>query len=111
MAQLRFRKTITLIVNTFTLTGGARFNNNGYSMRLWAENKGSSSASVVVVKHSLTADVFSRGTVEVSSGQGAINGRYGHGCHFKTTDGKIINNDLSCPVETLNYGKLFCSEN
>lgn len=100
--SITLSKDTTLIVNTFTLNGGARFNNNGYSMRLWAENKGSSSASVVV-KYSLTADVFSRGTVEVSSGQGVINGRVTAFDVTLSPDGKIINNDLSCPVETSDY--------
>ncbi|WP_299126711.1 DUF6701 domain-containing protein [uncultured Vibrio sp.] len=100
--SITLSKDTTLVVNTFTLNGGARFNNNGYSMRLWAENKGSSSASVVV-KHSLTADVFSRGTVEVSSGQGVINGRVTAMDVTLKPDGKIINNDLSCPIETSDY--------
>ncbi|MCZ8501849.1 hypothetical protein O9853_13865 [Vibrio lentus] len=107
--SITLSKDTTLIVNTFTLNGGARFNNNGYSMRLWAENKGSSSASVVV-KHSLTADVFSRGTVEVSSGQGVINGRVTAFDVTLSPDGKIINNDLSCPVETSDYEVILSPE-
>ncbi|MFA0053868.1 DUF6701 domain-containing protein [Vibrio echinoideorum] len=101
-SRMNLTQDTEIVVNTFTLTDSSTFNTNGYSLRIWAENNGASKASVSVADN-LNADVFSRDSVTVSSGQGVINGRVTAFDVTLSPDGKIINNDLSCPVETSDY--------
>lgn len=101
-SRMNLTQDTEIVVNTFTLTDSSTFNTNGHSLRVWAENNGASKASVSVADN-LNADVFSRDSVTVSSGRGVINGRVTAFDVTLSPDGKIINNDLSCPVETSDY--------